>query len=103
VRIISERRIRDFWEAADGAEAAKREKAMREWIVVVKNAEWRNFADIRQTFNHSDAFGKCVIFDVGGNKYRIIAKAAFGIKVLFIRFVVTHAEYDDKKWQADCK
>lgn len=98
MRIISEKRLRDFWQKNSAAE-----NAMREWIMTVKLADWNNFSDVRKTFNHSDIFGGCTIFDVGGNKYRIIAKAAFQIKVVFIRFVLTHKEYDEKKWQIDCK
>ena len=103
MRIITERKLREFWESADGAEKARRQRAIRTWIAIVRNAEWNNFADIRRTFNHSDVFGTCTIFDVGGNKYRIVAKSAFGIKALFIRAVLTHAEYDRKDWQPDCQ
>lgn len=98
MRIISERKLRDFWQKNPEAE-----NAMREWIATVKLADWSNFSDVRKTFNHSDIYGNCTIFDVGGNKYRIIAKVAYQIKVVFIRFVLTHKEYDEKKWQADCK
>ncbi len=90
--------MREFWQKNTQAE-----NAMREWIQSVKLADWNNFSDVRETFNHADIYGNCTIFDVGGNKYRIIGKIAYGIKVVFIRFVLTHKEYDDKKWQADCK
>lgn len=103
MRIISERKLREFWQAADAPERSKREKAMREWITIVRRAGWESFADVRKTFNHSDVYGNCTIFDLAGNKYRIIGKIAYGIKVVFIRFVLTHAEYDKKKSQADCK
>lgn len=98
MRIISERRLREFWQKNPEAE-----NAMREWIKTVKSADWNNFSDVRKAFNHADIFGNCTIFDVGGNKYRIIGKAAYGIKVVFIRFVLTHKQYDEKKWQSDCK
>lgn len=76
---------------------------MREWIKVARAGDWENFSDVRNTFNHADIYGSCIIFDVGGNKYRIIAKTAYRIKVIFIRDVLTHNEYDKKKWQSDCK
>lgn len=103
MRIITERKFKEFWESADGAERLRRQRAMNTWIAVVRKADWGNFSDIRQTFNHSDVYGTCTIFDVGGNKYRIVAKAAFGMKALFIRAVLTHAEYNRKDWQPDCK
>jgi mRNA interferase HigB len=104
MRIISEKRLREFSEGANGIdERSRREKAMGAWITVVKRAEWANFVDVRKTFNHVDVYKDCVIFDVGGNKYRIIAKIATGIKAVFIRAVLTHAEYDENRWKGDCK
>ena len=90
--------MREFWQKHPEAE-----NAMREWIQSVKLADWNSFSDVRKTFNHADIYGNCTIFDVGGNKYRVIAKVAYQIKVVFIRFVMTHKEYDEKKWQNDCK
>lgn len=98
MRIISEARLREFWTANQTAE-----NAMREWIRVVRLADWSNFSEVRAMFNHSDVFGDCTIFDVGGNKYRIIAKIEYQKHIVFIRFVLTHSEYDKKKWQAGCK
>lgn len=103
MRIITERKLRDFWNEANGTERIRREKAMREWITVIRSANWQSFADTRRTFNHSDVYCDCTIFDIGGNKYRVIAKIAFRIRVVFIRYVLTHAEYDYFNWQADCE
>lgn len=98
MRIISEKRIREFWRDRPEAEGS-----MRAWIKTTRSASWKKFSEIRETYNHSDVYGGCVIFDVGGNKYRIIAKLAYGIGVVFIRSVLTHREYDENKWQSDCK
>src|SRR5213592_2999800 len=103
MRIISERRLREFWQATRGKERSVRERAMREWITTVRYADWSNFADIRKTFNHTDVLGSCTIFDVGGNKYRIIGKVAFRKGAIYIRFVLTHEEYDQNKWYDDCR
>jgi mRNA interferase HigB len=104
MRIITERKLREFWQAGtNAADKQAREKAMKEWIAVVSKANWKRFADIRSTFNHNDVYKNCVIFDVGGNKYRIIAKLGYRVKLIFIRFVMTHEECDEKKWCKDCK
>lgn len=103
MRIISEKQLREFWQAARGAEGARRKKAMREWMTVIRRADWNNFSDVRDTFNHSDVYCRCVIFDVGGNEYRIIAKVAYRVKIVFIRAVLTHEKYDENKWQGDCE
>lgn len=97
MRIISEKKLRKFWQRYPESEI------VMEWIKTVESANWNNFSDVRETFNHADIYGSCTIFDVGGNKYRIIGKIAYRIKVVFIRFVLTHSQYDEKKWQADCK
>src|SRR5687767_6365255 len=98
MRIISERRIREFWEKHPDSE-----RSMREWIRVVRDADWHNFPDIRKTFNHVDIYKKCVIFDVGGNNYRIIGMVEFEKHIVFIRTVLLHSEYDKNKWKSDCE
>jgi len=98
MRIVTERKLKDFWQKNKLAETV-----MRAWISAVHLADWQNFIDVRKTFNHVDVYKNCVIFDVGGNKYRIIAKVEYKIHIVFIRFVLTHIEYDEKKWQLDCK
>ena len=103
MRIITERKLRKFWQDETGAEAGRREKAMREWTNIARRADWANFSRLKQTFNSADAYKDCVIFDIGGNKYRIIGKVGYQKHLVFIRFVLTHSEYDEKKWQPDCK
>ncbi len=103
MRIITERKLRNFWQDEMGAEAGRHKKVMREWINVVRRADWANFNQLKQTFNSADTYKDCVIFDIGGNKYRIIGKVGYQKHLVFIRFVLTHSEYDEKKWQPDCK
>ena len=75
-------------------------------------AEWPDFGSVRQTFPAADVFEKCVIFNIGGNKYRLIAAIHFrkttnvGKVVegrVYVRDVLTHAEYDKGSWKNDCK
>ena len=103
MRIISERKLREFSHEAIGAEAVSRGKVLRGWINIVRVADWASLSEIKQTFNSADAYGDCVIFDVGGNKYRIVGKVGYKKHLVFIRFVLTHNEYDKKKWQPDCR
>jgi len=53
MRIITERKLRKFWQDETGAEAGRREKVMREWINIVRRADWANFSRLKQTFNRS--------------------------------------------------
>lgn len=74
-------------------------KPFEEWLVKLKHANWESPADMQKTFPAADLLGKgCnrVIFDIGGNNYRLICKYAFGETQvhLFICWIGTHAEYD---------
>lgn len=69
--------------------------ALNEWHDIVSHAEWRSFADVKQTFNHADYVAdKRIVFNVKGNQYRIVALTFFSVRTIYIKFVGTHAEYD---------
>jgi mRNA interferase HigB len=72
------------------------------WYRRTKQASWNNLVDVRTDYPHADLVGRCVFFNVGGNKYRLIVKIKFDRKTVFIRFVLTHREYDKESWKNDC-
>lgn len=101
MRIISERTIRNYYR-----EKPESEFALRDWIRAVKIADWRNFTDLKNTFNHADIFRKCVVFDVGGNKWRVIGKVEYQKHLVFIKRILTHDDYTRKNgkfWKSDCE
>ncbi|HKB45385.1 MAG TPA: type II toxin-antitoxin system HigB family toxin [Chitinophagaceae bacterium] len=70
-------------------------KAMLEWYLKTKESDWANFADIKKLFGATDSAGNGLyVFNIGGNKYRLIARIIFGARTVFIRFIGTHKEYD---------
>lgn len=76
-----------------------RSRSFALWLTAVKYADWNTPADIQQTFNSADLLGNGsnrVVFDIGGNHYRLIARYVFGERQvhLFVCWVGTHAEYD---------
>jgi mRNA interferase HigB len=74
--------------------------ALDEWYIKTEQSQWQCFADIRKTFNSVDQVGnKRYVFDIKGNKYRLIALILFSPGIVYIRFIGTHAEYDKIK---DC-
>lgn len=101
MRIISRRRLREFWESRkhDGA-VARRD--LLAWYKVTKNAEWKNFGAVRQTFRSADQVGNCVVFDVGNNRFRLIARINYRRGIVYILKVMDHAEYDKKHWVDKC-
>ncbi|MGD0668809.1 MAG: type II toxin-antitoxin system HigB family toxin [Bryobacteraceae bacterium] len=72
---------------------------MDHWYRVAKRATWSSFADVKQSFNTADFVAPHVVFDVGGNKYRIVAEMNFARGVLFVRGIMTHKEYEKGTWK----
>lgn len=95
MRIISERTIRLYYEANP-----KSETALRDWVSKVKEAQWRNFADIKRTFNSADNVGnQHYVFNIKGNDYRLVVVIKFTVGFVLIRFIGTHEEYNN----IDCR
>ena len=72
---------------------------MRIRFVIIENNEFKSFSDLKATFNSIDKFGNLYIFDIGGNKLRLIASIHFNRQKLYIRHILTHKEYDKGKWR----
>jgi mRNA interferase HigB len=95
--VISKKSLREFWRKHADAKAP-----LEEWHKRTLKADWNNLSDVRKGFPHADIVGTCVVFNIGGNKYRLIAKVAFQRKIVFVRFVLTHKDYDRGGWKDDC-
>lgn len=68
---------------------------LQEWVKEVKAAKWRNFADVKKSFNSVDNVGnQHYVFNIKGNKYRLVVVIKFTISWVYIRFIGTHSEYD---------
>lgn len=96
MHVISKKKLRDFWHRHPKARSP-----LEAWYQVAKHAEWESVADVRRTFGSADPVGRFVVFDIGGNKYRLIAAIHFNRGKLFVRHVLTHAEYDEGQWKDD--
>jgi len=95
MHIVSHKAIRIFCEEHPDAR-----NALNYWYSVAKRATWANFAEVRQSFNTADLVARFVVFDIGGNKYRLIAEINFSRRVLFIRGILTHKEYVKGAWKS---
>jgi mRNA interferase HigB len=75
--------------------------SINRWVNIVEAADWKTPVDVKKTFAvNVDFVGKQVVFDIGGNKARIIAKIVYGIlQIVNVTHVLDHAEYDKKKWK----
>jgi mRNA interferase HigB len=90
MRIISVKTLKDF-----AATHPNIRQPLKIWIDLVKNADWDSPAKVRSSFNSADFLpDDRVVFDIGGNNFRIICKMKYPFRVMYVRFVGTHAEYD---------
>lgn len=88
--ILTERKIREYYEAHPASKAA-----LQDWTKKVKEADWKTFDDIKKTFNSVDYVGnQHYVFNIKGNDYRMVAVIKFTPKFVMVKFLGTHAEYD---------
>ena len=72
-----------------------------EWYKAASKAAWQSFADVKATHPSADWYSPLVIFDIGGNKYRLVAAVHFNRGKVFVRNVLTHAEYARGDWKTE--
>jgi mRNA interferase HigB len=69
------------------------------WYFSIKSAVFANFAELRVMFPSADQVGKLTVFNIGGNRVRLVAAIHYNRRKVYIRAVLTHAEYDEGKWK----
>ena len=95
MHVISRKKLKEFW-----ARHADSRGALEAWFKVVRTTRYETWADLKRTFaGKVDKVGDRIVFDVGGNKYRIIAVVHFNRGKVYVRHVLTHAEYDRGAWK----
>lgn len=92
MRIISRAMLREFWEIPDYADA---EQALKAWYDEAKHASWQTPQDIKNQFRSASFVGNNrVVFNIHGNKYRLVVAINYSFSVCYVRFVGTHKQYD---------
>ena len=97
--IIKRPTLAKFWR-----EWPRAETPLRDWYRITKRSSWWNFQEVKATFGQTDQAvvdsGKTVaIFDIGGNKFRLIAAIHYNTQKVFVLRVLTHKEYDTELWK----
>jgi mRNA interferase HigB len=95
MHVVSRKKLK---EAA--ARHADLEGPLDAWLRIAKRASWKSLADVRMTFSRADAAGKWTVFNVKGNQYRLITEINYAGGRIYIRHVLTHAEYDRGGWKS---
>lgn len=101
MRIISKSHLKRFWESPGNHDS---EGPLRAWYQLVRSRTiaWRSWGDIKSTFAAASLVGNCVVFNIGGNKYRLVTRVLYPSQVVLILKVMTHREYDHDQWKTDC-
>ncbi|MCC6573566.1 MAG: type II toxin-antitoxin system HigB family toxin [Planctomycetes bacterium] len=94
MHVFSKRPLREFW--TKHPQAAE---PLKSWFSKASKAEWRKFAEVRDDFGSVDLVGPFLVFNIGGNKYRLIVWPEYALQRLYVRAILTHDEYDDGDWK----
>ena len=92
VRVIARRTLRECWAQRGHGDA---EQPLRAWFAEARRAAWRTPSDVKAAYRNASFVGNDrVVFNIGGNKYRLVVALKYSAQIAFIRFVGTHAAYD---------
>ena len=94
MRIITRRRLLEFSNRYRDAK-----EPLERWYRIMKLHEFETYSELRQVFPSADKVGKLTIFNIGGNKYRLIVAIHYNREIVYIRDILTHNEYDKGKWK----
>ena len=94
MHVIAKKMLKSFWEGHPDSETA-----LLRWYQIVSRTVFHTFADLRLVFPTADLVGMWVVFNIGGNKYRLITAVHFNRNKAYIRHILTHSEYDEGSWK----
>ena len=98
VDIVGKLILQEFWGAHSRAKSP-----LEKWIQTVEAATWRNFGQVKQAYGTASSYRKngrkFVIFNIGGNKYRLVTAINYQGQVVVVKITLTHSEYSKDKWK----
>ncbi len=94
MHIVSRKALKDFWEKHPDSETP-----LKIWFKIVKASRYASFNHLRETFKTADKVKDKIVFNIGGNKYRLVTVVHFNYGRVYVRHVLTHREYDRGGWE----
>lgn len=92
MRVISKKKLTSFWNIPQYQDS---EEPLKAWHAEAEAANWRTPADIKEKYGSASILKDSrVVFNIAGNKYRLVVKIHYNIGIVYIRLIDTHAEYD---------
>jgi mRNA interferase HigB len=92
--VISKKALRAFWVTRPDAE-----RPLRRWFNTAEAAAWQSFADVRAVYTKADQVGRFTVFNIDGNKYRLITVIHYNRAKIYVRRVLSHAKYNRGGWK----
>lgn len=74
---------------------------IEDWNEIVKTATWQNLTEVQQTYTFAEAVGNFTVFNIKGNRYRLIVSINYFKQIIYFKYFLTHAEYDKDNWKND--
>ena len=94
MRNIKRGALVQFWERHPDSKAS-----FESWHGVVRRANWRTPAEMKMVYTNADLVGRRTVFNIAGNKYRLIARVNYQTQRVFVLYILTHADYDRGDWK----
>lgn len=104
MRVISRKILRDYCQShGDACPKGYRfaYDAIYDWYRVASKAQWKNLTEVQTTYKTAEAVGNFTVFNIKGNRYRLIVDIIYEQQRIYIKYVLTHAEYDKNRWKND--
>ncbi|MCC5625118.1 type II toxin-antitoxin system HigB family toxin [Nostoc sp. CHAB 5715] len=96
MHIISRKKLREFCQNyADSCDALKN------WYKAANKATWNNLAQVQAVYPQAEAVGNFTVFNIKDNKYRLIVDLVYSDQIIYLKYILTHAESDKDKWKND--
>ncbi|NJL63265.1 MAG: type II toxin-antitoxin system HigB family toxin [Methylacidiphilales bacterium] len=96
MHVISRKKLREFWQ-----QHADTHDALNNWYKVATKSQWSNLAEVQEIYPTAEAVSNLTVFNIKGNRYRLIVDIVYIEATIFVKYVLTHAEYDKDKWKND--
>jgi len=94
VHVISRKALQKFAQKNPQCKSA-----LDSWYRIIKKTDYDSFSELRKTFKSADKVGKFTVFNIGGNKARLITAIHYNARRIYIRHVITHVEYNKGNWK----
>lgn len=91
MRIIALKTLKDHWQKPHRSDS---EQPLKAWYAVAEDADWNEPSKVKDQFGNASFVGDRVVFNIAGNKYRLVVWINYPYRVIYIRFIGTHAEYN---------